>query len=189
MAIVAHAFRVDDLGELAGTTGSGFLVPAGRGPDDQGGDVFLREVGVGGREAGAGLLLLRTSVGRHREEATLQQPDEALVAESLAELAALAGLAAPPVASHVQRWGGALPQYAVGHLDRVAGSGPTWPRCRGWRSAGRRTTAWASRRWSARPAAPRLRSPGQNEEHSGMTQGTRHQRDDPLHDVVGLPAA
>jgi oxygen-dependent protoporphyrinogen oxidase len=25
-----------------------------------------------------------------------------------------------PVDSHVQRWGGALPQYAVGHLDRVA---------------------------------------------------------------------
>jgi oxygen-dependent protoporphyrinogen oxidase len=24
------------------------------------------------------------------------------------------------VGSHVQRWGGALPQYAVGHLDRVA---------------------------------------------------------------------
>jgi oxygen-dependent protoporphyrinogen oxidase len=25
-----------------------------------------------------------------------------------------------PVETHVQRWGGALPQYAVGHLDRVA---------------------------------------------------------------------
>jgi oxygen-dependent protoporphyrinogen oxidase len=25
-----------------------------------------------------------------------------------------------PVDAHVQRWGGALPQYAVGHLDRVA---------------------------------------------------------------------
>ena len=25
-----------------------------------------------------------------------------------------------PVDTHVQRWGGALPQYAVGHLDRVA---------------------------------------------------------------------
>ena len=24
-----------------------------------------------------------------------------------------------PVDVHVQRWGGALPQYAVGHLDRV----------------------------------------------------------------------
>ena len=46
--------------------------------------------------------------------------DEALVAVSLAELAALAGVTARPVDSHVQRWGGALPQYAVGHLDRVA---------------------------------------------------------------------
>jgi len=25
-----------------------------------------------------------------------------------------------PVASRVTRWGGALPQYTVGHLDRVA---------------------------------------------------------------------
>ena len=25
----------------------------------------------------------------------------------------------PPVDRHVQRWGGGLPQYAVGHLDRV----------------------------------------------------------------------
>ena len=24
-----------------------------------------------------------------------------------------------PVDTHVQRWGGGLPQYAVGHLDRV----------------------------------------------------------------------
>jgi oxygen-dependent protoporphyrinogen oxidase len=29
-------------------------------------------------------------------------------------------VSAEPVDSHVQRWGGALPQYAVGHLDRVA---------------------------------------------------------------------
>ena len=39
------------------------------------------------REAGGGLALLRTSLGRHGEEATLQAPDEALVATSLAELA------------------------------------------------------------------------------------------------------
>ena len=30
------------------------------------------------------------------------------------------GSTAEPVDSHVQRWGGALPQYAVGHLQRVA---------------------------------------------------------------------
>jgi oxygen-dependent protoporphyrinogen oxidase len=27
---------------------------------------------------------------------------------------------AQPVDTHVQRWGGGLPQYAVGHVDRVA---------------------------------------------------------------------
>ena len=32
----------------------------------------------------------------------------------------MAGITARPLDSHVQRWGGALPQYAVGHLDRVA---------------------------------------------------------------------
>ena len=39
---------------------------------------------------------------------------------SLAELAEATGLTARPVDHHVQRWGGGLPQYAVGHLDRVA---------------------------------------------------------------------
>ncbi len=65
-------------------------------------------------------MVLRTSLGRHREEATLQATDEGLVRVSLADLAALAGITARPVDTHVQRWGGALPQYAVGHLDRVA---------------------------------------------------------------------
>ena len=39
---------------------------------------------------------------------------------SLADLADAVGLRATPVDTHVQRWGGGLPQYAVGHLDRVA---------------------------------------------------------------------
>ena len=38
----------------------------------------------------------------------------------MAELADLAGINAVPVDTHVQRWGGGLPQYAVGHLPRVA---------------------------------------------------------------------
>ena len=64
---------------------------------------------------------LRASVGRHREEATLQRADEALVAVALADLHTVLGPGLPPpVATHVQRWGGGLPQYAVGHLGRVA---------------------------------------------------------------------
>ncbi|HEX6149293.1 protoporphyrinogen oxidase [Nocardioides sp.] len=119
MAIVTHAFRGEDLAELAGTTGSGFLVPPVEGRAIKAATYsFAKWAWV--RDVADGLLLLRTSVGRHREEAALQRPDEELVADSLAELQVLAGIAAPPVASHVQRWGGGLPQYAVGHLDRVA---------------------------------------------------------------------
>ena len=119
MAIVTHAFRADALGDLAGTSASGFLVPPVEGRGIKAATYsFAKWAWV--RDAGDGLLLLRTSVGRHGEEAALQRSDEALVAESLADLAALAGIGAAPVASHVQRWGGALPQYVVGHLDRVA---------------------------------------------------------------------
>ena len=39
---------------------------------------------------------------------------------SLADLHAMAGITAVPVDAHVQRWGGGLPQYAVGHVERVA---------------------------------------------------------------------
>lgn len=66
-----------------------------------------------------GLVRLRTSLGRFGEEATLQVDDAELIARSRADLAVLAGITAAPVAVHVQRWGGGLPQYAVGHLDRV----------------------------------------------------------------------
>jgi len=67
-----------------------------------------------------GLVRLRASLGRFGEAATLQVDDAELVARVRADLAVLAGITAAPVAVHVQRWGGGLPQYTVGHLDRVA---------------------------------------------------------------------
>jgi protoporphyrinogen/coproporphyrinogen III oxidase len=66
-----------------------------------------------------GLVRLRASLGRFGETATLQADDAELVARVRADLAALAGIDAAPVAVHVQRWGGGLPQYAVGHVERV----------------------------------------------------------------------
>jgi oxygen-dependent protoporphyrinogen oxidase len=38
---------------------------------------------------------------------------------ALADLRSILGTLPAPVASHVQRWGGGLPQYAVGHLDML----------------------------------------------------------------------
>lgn len=67
------------------------------------------------------LVVLRASVGRAGEEATLQRDDEDLVATVVADLGTiLRGRPPEPADAHVQRWGGGLPQYAVGHVDRVA---------------------------------------------------------------------
>ena len=65
------------------------------------------------------LEIVRCSVGRIGEEALLQRADEDLAALAAAELAAATRVRGGPVTRRVTRWGGALPQYTVGHLDRV----------------------------------------------------------------------
>jgi oxygen-dependent protoporphyrinogen oxidase len=47
-------------------------------------------------------------------------PDDELLELARAELAATLGIRSEPVLSLVQRWNGVMPQYAVGHLERVA---------------------------------------------------------------------
>jgi oxygen-dependent protoporphyrinogen oxidase len=118
MAVVTLAFRRGDMVE---TDASGFLVPPVDGRRIKASTFsFAKWDWVAAAGAEAGVVHLRTSIGRHREEAALQVTDEELVAASLADLREAIGLSAPPVDTHVQRWGGGLPQYAVGHLERVA---------------------------------------------------------------------
>ena len=45
--------------------------------------------------------------------------DDGLVQLAREELARTLGIRTEPVLEHVQRWDGVMPQYAVGHLDRV----------------------------------------------------------------------
>ena len=66
------------------------------------------------------LEIVRCSVGRIGEEVLLQRADDDLAALAAAELAEATGVRGAPAAARVTRWGGALPQYTVGHLDRVA---------------------------------------------------------------------
>src|SRR5262249_44281307 len=54
------------------------------------------------------------------EEAVLQRDDADLAALAVTDLAALLARPVQPAAVTVVRWGGSLPQYDVGHLDRVA---------------------------------------------------------------------
>jgi oxygen-dependent protoporphyrinogen oxidase len=66
------------------------------------------------------LEIVRCSIGRIGEEALLQRDDDDLASMAAAELMEATGARGAPVATRVTRWGGALPQYTVGHLDRVA---------------------------------------------------------------------
>jgi protoporphyrinogen/coproporphyrinogen III oxidase len=99
--------------------GSGFLVPAVDGH-------AIKAVTYSTvkwphlRSSGAGLHLVRCSVGRLGDEAILQRDDDDLAALAAADLAAAAGVRGRPADVRVTRWGGGLPQYSVGHLGRVA---------------------------------------------------------------------
>jgi len=63
--------------------------------------------------------LLRAFVGGARRPDLVELDDEALLGTVRAELRALLGIVAEPVVTRVERWRRAMPQYAVGHLDRV----------------------------------------------------------------------
>lgn len=123
-ALVTLALPAARVPEL---TGSGFLVPPIEGRAIKAATFsarkwdWVREAGQGRDADGGDLVLLRTSLGRHREETVLQRTDEDLVALALSDLARVVGAPLPePAGAQVQRWGGGLPQYAVGHPRRVA---------------------------------------------------------------------
>lgn len=121
MAVVAVAYRTSD---LAGPIpdGSGFLVPVSLGTAIKAATyVSNKWPHLVTGDAGAGeMFIVRASIGRIGEEAILQRPDDELVALARRDLALLAGVSGEPVDVAVQRWGGALPQYNVGHRARVA---------------------------------------------------------------------
>lgn len=65
-------------------------------------------------------LLVRCYVGGVGREAILTLDDQALVARVRAELASMCGVTAEPGYVEVNRWMRAMPQYTMGHLDRLA---------------------------------------------------------------------
>ncbi|MFI7646220.1 protoporphyrinogen oxidase [Micromonospora sp. NPDC049460] len=114
VALVTLALPEPELPEL-----SGFLVPNTEGLLIKASTFFTTKWGHLRRADG--LALVRASVGRYGEERQVQRTDEDLVATVHRELSAVLGVPLPtPVAGHVQRWGGSLPQYTPGHADRVA---------------------------------------------------------------------
>jgi protoporphyrinogen/coproporphyrinogen III oxidase len=132
MAIVTLAYPRDAFPSRP--QGSGYLVPAVDGravkavtfstvkwPHLQTGAAGeAGRAGEAGEAGEAGVEIVRCSVGRIGEEALLQRDDHELGELAAADLADTTGVRGAPVAVRVTRWGGGLPQYTVGHLERVA---------------------------------------------------------------------
>lgn len=65
-------------------------------------------------------VLLTVFIGGRRHEEIGAWCDERLIAQVLRDLSPILGLRAPPVMTHVQRWSRAIPQYELGHVQRLA---------------------------------------------------------------------
>jgi oxygen-dependent protoporphyrinogen oxidase len=110
MAIVSFAFA-----GVEAPAGSGLLVGAGE-------RLAVKAVTLSSQKwpLPTDLALLRASVGRIGEPLALQLDDGELTDLVRRELRVLLGIEATPVDSLVTRWGGGLPQYGVGHVERIA---------------------------------------------------------------------
>jgi protoporphyrinogen/coproporphyrinogen III oxidase len=117
MAIVTLAYRRGAFGQKP--EGSGYLVPAVDGHAVKA-VTFSTVKWPHLRPPGEDLEIVRCSVGRIGEEALLQRDDRELAGLAAADLAEATQVRGAPAQARVTRWGGGLPQYTVGHRDRVA---------------------------------------------------------------------
>ena len=69
--------------------------------------------------APAGTVLLRAFLGGALNDQMMRLDDTAMAAAAREELAALLELRAEPMLTLIRRWPDSMPQYAVGHLERV----------------------------------------------------------------------
>jgi oxygen-dependent protoporphyrinogen oxidase len=69
--------------------------------------------------APAGFALMRAFLGRAGREDLLERDDEELVDLVREELREVLGLTAPPLFSRLFRWPRSMPQYTLGHLERL----------------------------------------------------------------------
>ncbi len=115
MALVTLAYPADAFPGLP--AGSGYLTPPVEGR-------AVKAVTFSSVKwphlAGHGYVFVRCSIGRLGEERLLQRDDTELTTLAMNEMTEITGVRGLPADTRVTRWGGALPQYDVGHNDRVA---------------------------------------------------------------------
>ncbi|MGW6859321.1 protoporphyrinogen oxidase [Streptomyces xanthophaeus] len=116
-AVITMAFSRAQAGFLP--EGNGFLVPPVDGHTLKAAS-FLSNKWPWLRAAAPDTFVLRASVGRIGEDELLARPDRHLVRSAITELHRAVGPMGEPLAARVTRWDRGLPQYGVGHRERVA---------------------------------------------------------------------
>jgi oxygen-dependent protoporphyrinogen oxidase len=115
VAVVALGYRAADVPRPL--EGFGYLSPQREGRDVLGvqwcSSIFPDR-------APPGMVLLRALCGGWNRPDVLDWDDECLLGAVVAELGRSMGVRAAPVFRHVVRWDRAIPQYHLGHLERVA---------------------------------------------------------------------
>lgn len=114
-AIVALAFRTAELPRPL--DGYGYVVPRTANRPVMA-TTWLSSKWPG--RAPAEMTLVRGFVGRAGQEAVLERADDELVDLLRGELSTVLGITAEPALSRVFRWDCGMPQYTLGHLERVA---------------------------------------------------------------------
>jgi oxygen-dependent protoporphyrinogen oxidase len=113
-ATVTSAWDKADVGRPL--DGSGFVVPRGEGRSITA--CTWSSIKFAGR-APAGKVLLRAFVGGAKQQALTENPDEVIAEMVSSDLADIMGLKGEPVFMRIHRWPRAMPQYTMGHLERV----------------------------------------------------------------------
>ena len=128
MAIITLAFPTGGFAQPL--VGSGFLVPPVDAKTVKAATFSTNKWGWLADAAGPDLTVLRCSIGRAGEATLLHRDDPELIEAALVDLRDAVGATGDPIDAQVQRWGGAVPQYNVGHrarLDSVAADVATVP--------------------------------------------------------------
>jgi oxygen-dependent protoporphyrinogen oxidase len=115
-ALVSFVYPRGTAGTLP--PGTGFIVPGG--PEAPALTACTWVSSKWPLEEHDGRAVIRCYVGRHGDQAALELPDDELIARITEEVERITPLGARPDAARVVRWPRSMPQYEVGHLDRLA---------------------------------------------------------------------
>jgi protoporphyrinogen/coproporphyrinogen III oxidase len=121
--VVALALASEQAASLRIPRGFGFVVPQAPGQNEAEEYPLLACTFVDQKFPGRvpqGAVLLRAFFGGHSGEALLKEPDDRLIERARLQLGRVLGPLPQAVETVVRRWPLSLPQYTVGHLDRMA---------------------------------------------------------------------